>query len=290
MSNRLYQLPLPLPEALRQWLTVNIEFHVVLCHDTDCQHALTPASTSRHLRDKHQAKVEAQRQADEYIKQWQWSYDFRSVPLPLDQSLPQLVLPVLRGFQCTKCGFTSQSRKVLQIHGLKEHDQKRLKDKQLFKPVQVQTWFGQKRARYWVVDASGESRDVNNGQGGGSGSDNKESRDAGVAIKAKIEEWLNKEEEEYKVSTIATEIDPWLQYTGWEEVLAGSKHSLVKTAEFTAIATADEPELERVLQSWERIVQRSLATLAAVSQYKDILKWWASPKNEAASQKPFELP
>jgi len=27
-----------------------------------------------------------------------------------------------------------------------------------------------------------------------------------------------------------------------------------------------------------------------VSQYKDILKWWASPKNEAASQKPFELP
>ena len=48
---------------------------------------------------------------------------------------------------------------------------------------------------------------------------------------------------------------------------------MVKTTEFTATATADEPELERVLQSWERIVQRSLATLAAVSQYKDILKW-----------------
>ena len=51
------------------------------------------------------------------------------------------------------------------------------------------------------------------------------------------------------MSTVATEIDPWLQYTGWEEVLAGPKHSLVKTAEFTATATADEPELERVLQS-----------------------------------------
>ena len=74
------------------------------------------------------------------------------------------------------------------------------------------------------------------------------------------------------MSTVATEIDPWLQYTGWEEVLAGSKHSLVKTAEFTATATADEPELERLLQSWERIVQRSLATLAAISKYKDILK------------------
>jgi hypothetical protein len=27
-----------------------------------------------------------------------------------------------------------------------------------------------------------------------------------------------------------------------------------------------------------------------VGNYKDILKWWASPKNEAASQRPFELP
>ena len=30
--------------------------------------------------------------------------------------------------------------------------------------------------------------------------------------------------------------------------------------------------------------------LKAVSNYKDILKWWASPKNEVASQQPFELP
>jgi superfamily II DNA helicase RecQ len=99
-----------------------------------------------------------------------------------------------------------------------------------------------------------------------------------------------KEEGQYEVSTVASEVDPWLQYTGWEEVLAGSKHDLVKTAAFTSTATATEPELERVLQSWERILQRSLTTLAAVGNYKDILKWWASPKNEAASQRPFELP
>jgi superfamily II DNA helicase RecQ len=141
-----------------------------------------------------------------------------------------------------------------------------------------------------VVDASGESRDVNNRRDSSNGSGSGDVGDTEAAIKAEIKEWIKKEEEEYKVSTVATEIDPWLQYTSWEEVLAGSKHSLVKTAEFTATATADEPELECLLQSWERIVQRSLATLAAVSQYKDILKWWASPKNEAASQKPFELP
>jgi hypothetical protein len=73
-------------------------------------------------------------------------------------------------------------------------------------------------------------------------------------------------------------------------VLAGLKHDLVTTAAFTATATATDPELARLSQSWERILQRSLATLAVVGNYKDILKWWASPKNEAASQRPFELP
>ena len=62
-----------------------------------------------------------------------------------------------------------------------------------------------------------------------------------------------------------------MRYTGWEEVLAGSKHDLVTTAAFTATATATEPELERLIQSWERILQRSLDTLIAVSNYKDIL-------------------
>jgi hypothetical protein len=38
-----------------------------------------------------------------------------------------------------------------------------------------------------------------------------------------------------------------------------------------------------------RILERCLDTLAATDQ-KDALKWWASPKNEATSQKPFELP
>jgi hypothetical protein len=62
-----------------------------------------------------------------------------------------------------------------------------------------------------------------------------------------------------------------------------SKHNLVTTAAFADAATTTEPELERVLQSWERILQRSLNILAVVDNYKDILKWWASPKNEVAS-------
>jgi hypothetical protein len=26
------------------------------------------------------------------------------------------------------------------------------------------------------------------------------------------------------------------------------------------------------------------------TDHKDVLKWWASPKNEAADQRPFEIP
>ena len=60
-------------------------------------------------------------------------------------------------------------------------------------------------------------------------------------------------------------------------MLAGSKHSLAKTAEFAATATATEPELVRITESWERVLRRSLDTLAAVSNFKDILKWFAGP-------------
>jgi superfamily II DNA helicase RecQ len=132
------------------------------------------------------------------------------------------------------------------------------------------------------VDATRQSRDINNTSSG--------SGDSSATIKAEIKEWIKKEEGQYQVSTVAADVDPWLQYTGWEEVLAASNHDLVATARFADIATATEPELEQVLQSWERILQRSLATLAAVDNYKDILKWWASPKNEAANQRPFERP
>jgi hypothetical protein len=53
--------------------------------------------------------------------------------------------------------------------------------------VQLQTWLREERARYWVVDVTRQSRDVNNRSG--SDSDN-----ASATIKAEIEEWIKKEE------------------------------------------------------------------------------------------------
>ena len=271
MSNQSLPQPLPLPEVLGQWLTINADFQVLVCSAPKCQHALSPGSISRHLRDQHHAKREVQKQAEEYIKQWQWLYDFASVPLPPDGSRPQPVLPTLDGFQCQACLFKSCNRKAVREHINQAHDQKRFQDKERIRDVQLQTWFREKRARYWVVDTTGPSRDDNKDS---SGSDN-ESEDASAAIKAEVAELIKKEEEErhYTASTVAAEVDPWLQQMGWEEAMAGSKHGLVRTAAFAATATATEPELKILLQSWQRILQRGLETLKAVSGFKDILKW-----------------
>jgi hypothetical protein len=68
------------------------------------------------------------------------------------------------------------------------------------------------------------------------------------------------------------EINPWLRYTGWIEVLAASKHGLVKTYEFTRVPDAEGEEgLTRVLNAWDRILLRCLDILEAVD-YKDVLK------------------
>ena len=226
---------------------------------------------SRHLRDRHHVQVDIRRPIQLHLEQWQWPYDPQSVPLPLDMLLPQPELPVLDGFRCQSCGFKSTNRRVIRQHCNTKHNQKGLKDARLFQAVQLQTWFTEKWARYWAVDATRRSRDVNNGRGGGGGSGS----GSDTAIKALIAARVRRRAEQQARlddEILTSEKDPWLANTHWEEVLAGSKHDLVRTAKFTAPATADEPELERLTQSWERVLQRALATLAAVGKYKDIIK------------------
>lgn len=105
------------------------------------------------------------------------------------------------------------------------------------------------------MDATRLSRDVNH---------RSNSEDTSTIIKAEIEEWTKKEEGQYQVSTVAADLDPWLHYTSWGAVLSTSKHSLVATAAFTTLATAAEPELEQVLQSWERIRYSNINTTSCL--------------------------
>lgn len=129
MSTESWELPLPLPEVLRPWLTLNSEFHVIICHAAGCQQALCPDGIRNHLSRKHQVTLEFRQQLREYLKEWQWQYDFRKVPLPLDGSLPQPVLPVIPGFQCKDCVFKTTNRSIIRQHCNSEYNKKRLKDK-----------------------------------------------------------------------------------------------------------------------------------------------------------------
>jgi Holliday junction resolvasome RuvABC endonuclease subunit len=63
-------------------------------------------------------------------------------------------------------------------------------------------------------------------------------------------------------------MDPWLRYTGWNIVLEQSKHSIIKTHEFVQEPDKDEPELQRLLQAWQRILERCLDSLANID-YKE---------------------
>ena len=74
-------------------------------------------------------------------------------------------------------------------------------------------WFTEKRVRYWVINATRQACDINTEDGGSGSGSGSGSNDTGAAIKAEIKEWMKKEEGLYKASTVATEVNPWLQYT-----------------------------------------------------------------------------
>jgi len=74
MSNDLNKLPLPLPEALQPWITLNDKFHVLICHCYSCQQVIRPKTLVRHLREKHQIKSEVRKEAEQYIQQWEWQW------------------------------------------------------------------------------------------------------------------------------------------------------------------------------------------------------------------------
>jgi hypothetical protein len=179
------------------------------------------------------------------------------------------------------------------MHSNKNHDKKKLTDNELFMGARLQSWFGEKRQRYWAVQSgeTAEAAKVEDGEAeGNEGEDDVLAMTQ--AIRADIQRWED-EAQERRVTMLerapAREIDPWLQYTGWVTVLRRSKHDLMTTAKYAREPDADETDLSRLIRAWGLIVERCLDTLAETDQ-KDALKWWASPKNEVASQRPFELP
>jgi hypothetical protein len=260
------------------------------------------------LDNKHKTPIALRKQVDEYVKEFPFTYDYTDVRLPDDGSAPQPIIPIVDGFICQECPFKTRDRSNIRKHGNQLHNKKNVADEDILRAVRLQSWFGERRERYWVVDEGQQDQqqrqaqratiqDVGEGsddseQDPGSGSDSENSQDiVDDQIIRDIENW-KAEAHGRRLRALddapAMEIDSWLQYTKWNEVLGQSKHNLLTTSSYTHKPDT-EPELERVLRAWNRILERCLDTLANTDQ-KDILKWWGSPKNEAASQRPFELP
>ncbi|KAK6611228.1 hypothetical protein H4I95_02024 [Botrytis cinerea] len=170
-------------------------------------------------------------------------------------------------------------------------------DEEMFQLVKLQCWFGTKRGRFWIVDeAKGQeqerqvsramTRDVGEEtDDSGDGNDDSEKSESDQddiedQIVQDIEKWKG-EAQERRLRTLkevpVVEIDSWLRYTKWNEVLSQSKHNLVETSRYTRMPDPEEPQLERLLYVWNRILERCLNTLEAID-HKDTLKWWASPK------------
>jgi hypothetical protein len=297
----------PIPQALCHLIQLNPRYKVLICLNERCRCAVSPVAISGHLRRKHQVAIELRKQVDRYVEGFPFQYGYSTVTLPEDGLAPQLVIQVVDGLHCQRCPFKSQSRDAMRKHANKVHEKKRVADGELFKTVQLQSWFWEGKERYWVVDESKQheqerharraiTRDVgeqsdntDNDSQSGEGESEEEVDDQ---IVREIEQW-KADRQERRLTLLknvpVVEMDSWLQYTKWNEVLSQSKHNLVKTFQFTRMPDPEEPELERLLRAWNRILERCLDTLAATDQ-KDTLKWWASPQNEAASQRPFELP
>lgn len=305
----------PIPQALSQLVALSIEYSVLICKGHGCSRAVRPAGLVAHVRRKHKVPKDVWQQVEQYIQGFPFEYDYSSVPLPVDGLAPQPIIQVVRGFQCRHCAFKTQSRDAMKKHGNKEHSLKRIADDELFQPVKLQSWFWEGKERYWSVDESQQAQqdrqahraaiqdageesnnskpnsDSGSGRSGGSGSESGQD-EVNDQIVQEIENWKAdmRERQLRALKDIPSiELDSWLQYTQWNMVLGQSKHNFVKTSRFARVPDPKEVELERVLRAWSRILERCLNTLAATDQ-KDALKWWASPKFEAVSQRPFELP
>ena len=297
-----------IPQELTQLVGLNVEFYILIC--LQCQYAQRPTYMCRHLGDQHKTPIKLRKQLEEYIKGYPFQYDYTNVQLPSDGSAPQPIIPILDGYQCKGCQFKTHGRDTARQHCNKEHNQKRMADEDIFELVKLQCWFGAKRGRFWIVDEAkgqeqerqrvrvatrdvGEETDHSDHDSASNPNDRESDQDnVDDQIIQDIEKWKS-EAQERRLRLLkevpAVEMDSWLQYTKWNAILSQSKHNLVQTFHYTRMPDPDEPQLVRLLQAWNRILERCLNTLEA-TDHKDALKWWASPKNEAADQRPFELP
>ncbi len=132
MTDNSITLSPPLPLSLMPWIALNEEFHVLLCVGHRCRQAVSPGAISRHLHRFHQVSLNIRKQADQYIQQSRFAYEFYNIQLPPDGSAPQPIVPVIDVFCCCHCHYKTRNRKAVSEHGNKVHQKKRAQDAEVF--------------------------------------------------------------------------------------------------------------------------------------------------------------
>jgi superfamily II DNA helicase RecQ len=284
----------PIPLLIEHLVALNTDFQVLVCLYDECQHAVSPGALVRHFYLQHKTSIHLRKALEQYIHEFPSSYDYTTVQLPQDGSSPQPHLEVLTGYACRACKFKSQNRRTIRQHINKEHGKQRERDEAIFRVVRLQTWFKGKKERYWEVNEGLERAEepAEPTQEGSQEATQEEGQVSYEQIESEIQEWKIASQER-RLTLLsrppAVELDPWIRYTKWFEVLAKSKHDLVRTYEFIRLPDPEEDGLQYVVRAWRQVKERCLDTLEA-TDHKDVLKWWASPQKDQASQRPFELP
>ena len=201
--------PVEVPPTLRQLIALNVEYSVLLCLGSGCGgKAVNPAGLVEHLRKIHRTPPSVRKQAREFVaERIPWAYDYATVKLPANGLAPQPRVPVVEGFLCRDCLYTTTDRSNIRKHANATHAKKRVKDEGLFQLVKLQSWFRDGKERYWVVDEgqpapherraqraaiqdAGEgSNDSEAGAGSGSGSGSDGDDDDYKDLIQEIEDW-----------------------------------------------------------------------------------------------------
>ena len=297
-----------IPLSIAHLVAVNLEYAVLLCIKPRCKRAQTVTGLEEHLRRFHREKQAIRKEAAEFGQRLVWLDErfvrsYEVVELPVDGLAPQPLVPVVDRFSCRFCRFLTINRSVLRKHVREKHSKKGEKDERICVRVRIQSWYGAKRARYWTVnDAAagaddGTSRQEEEGtQGAGfvrkAMVEPQKALDELNGIREDVERW--REEAIERRHTLqgkpeVQELESWLNFTKWRDVLSCSNHGILHTYEYLRYPGPDKPALCRLLRPWGLVKARALQTLEDVD-HKDALKWWVTPKNEVASQHSFELP
>jgi hypothetical protein len=137
-------------QRLRQVIEANAEYRVLLC--VVCRHAIVPGATDQHFLRMHGPALQLRDEVNQYAQESRFPvYGHRSVRLPEDGLQPQPLVPVVSGFICRDCGFKNPSQEFIRKRSNKVHDKQGVPLDERFTAARLQSWFGEKRERYWAV-------------------------------------------------------------------------------------------------------------------------------------------